>query len=54
MQKVEINQRRIFVGAKKVKGKHVNGVLLIMSKECEGQGCDWIRENCEVSLNFIK
>ena len=45
MQKIEVNQRRMFIGIEIERGTCKKDVLLIMNKECKGKGCDWIREN---------
>ena len=51
---MEINQRIIFVGVDKRKGKYENDVLLIMSKERKSMGFDFIRENYGVAFKIIK
>ena len=52
MQKIEANQRRMFIGMEIGRGMHKNDVLIIMNKDCKDKGCDWIRENYGVTFKF--
>ena len=52
MQKIEANQRRMFIGMEIGRGMHKNDVLIIMNKDCKDKGCDWIREKCGVMLKL--
>ena len=53
LQKVEINQRRVFEGIEKGIGKCENYLLVIMSKNGRSQGCDWKRANREI-VKFVQ
>ena len=54
LQKVEVNQKRIFVGIEKGLGKYKNDLLVIINKDRTDIGNKWIRENYGKSLNFLK
>ena len=52
MQKIEANQRRIFIGMEIGRGKCGNDVLLTMSKDFKDKRCEWIKENYGVNFKF--
>ena len=54
LQKVEVNQRRIFVGIEQGVGKCKNDLLVIINKDRTEIGSKWIRENYGESLTFLK
>ena len=54
MQKVEVNQRRIFVGIEQGVGKCKNDLLVIMNKDRTDIGSKWIRENYGESFKFVQ
>ena len=54
LHKVEVNQRRIFVGIEECVGKHKNNSLVAINKDRADVGSKWIRENYGESLIFFK
>ena len=53
LQKVEVNQRRIFVGIEQGVGQHKNDAFVIISKDRADIGNRWIRENYGERFKFV-